>query len=286
MTILLGLMFGVGMVLIVSPWLFPPSQRAVERRVQPLRRARDLIAEAGVRTSPLALLMLSAVAALLVGCIALLITRHGPLTVLAMVGAGLAPMLWLRARRAKRITERRALWPDVCELLVASVRAGMSLPDAVTALAESAPPPLRPAFREFARDMLASGHFDSSLTRLKAVLADATADRIIETLRMARQVGGTELPAVLRALAASVRQEVALRGEVNARQSWVRGAAVVGVIAPWAILGLLMLRPEGAAAYRTPQGTAIIIVAAVVSILAYRIMVRIGRLPTPSRWFG
>ncbi|WP_205049251.1 type II secretion system F family protein, partial [Photobacterium sanguinicancri] len=59
-------------------------------------------------------------------------------------------------------------------------------------------------------------------------LADPIADRIIETLRMARQVGGTELTAVLRALGASVRADAAVRGEVEARQSWIRGAAVLG----------------------------------------------------------
>ena len=63
---------------------------------------------------------------------------------------------------------------------------------------------------------------------------------------MARQVGGTELTPVLRALAASVRADASLRAEVESRQSWIRGAAVLGVAAPWVILALLALRPEGA----------------------------------------
>ena len=79
-------------------------------------------------------------------------------------------------------------------------------------------------------------------------------DRIIETLRMARQVGGTELTPVLRALAASVRADTALRAEVESRQSWIRGAAVLGVAAPWIILSLLAMRPEGAEAYGSPEG--------------------------------
>ncbi len=119
---------------------------------------------------------------------------------------------------------------------------------------ESAPTELRPAFASFARDLSASGHFDSSALRLKTVLADPVADRIVETLRMARQVGGTELTPVLRALAASVRADAALRGEVEARQSWIRGAAVLGVAAPWVILALLALRPEGASRVRESRG--------------------------------
>ena len=174
----------------------------------------------------------------------------------------------------------------MCDLLIASVRAGMSLPDAVASLADSAPAELRPAFAAFARDMAASGHFDSSIQRLKTNLADPVADRIVETLRMARQVGGTELTTVLRALASSVRADAALRAEVESRQSWIRGAAVLGVIAPWVILAMLAMRPEGARAYGSPGGIALILVGAAVSLLAYRLMIRLGRLPEPRRWFG
>jgi len=178
------------------------------------------------------------------------------------------------------------VWPDVCDLLVAAIRVGLSLPDAVASLAESAPPAVRPAFAVFARDLQQTGRFESSLDRLKATLADPIADRIVETLRMARQVGGTELTGVLRALSASVRADAALRGEVEARQSWIRGAAVLGAVAPWVILALLAMRPEGRDAYGSTEGVLVILVGAVVSVIAFRVMLRIGRLPEPERWFG
>src|SRR3546814_20603561 len=85
---------------------------------------------------------------------------------------------------------------------------------------------------------------------------------------MARQGGGTELPTVLRALASSVRADALLRGEVEARQSWIRGAAVLGVVAPWVILVLLALRPEGADAYASPEGVGLILAGGVVSVVA------------------
>jgi tight adherence protein B len=99
-------------------------------------------------------------------------------------------------------------------------------------------------------------------------------------------VGGAELIGVLRALSTSVRADAALRGEVEARQSWIRGAAVLGTIAPWVVLALLVLRPEGASAYGTPEGMLEICGGALVSVVAFRIMLRIGRLPEPRRWFG
>lgn len=285
MTLLLGAMLAAGLVLVASPWLWPTGVReARQARAGALTR---LLGESGYgRTSPRTLIAVMIAAALGAAAIAWLLTSLPVLGILAGLAGAAAPVLFLRGRRLRLRKARRQLWPDVCDLLVAAIRVGLSLPDAVASLAESAPQAVRPAFAVFARDLRATGRFESSLDRLKATLADPIADRIIETLRMARQVGGTELTGVLRALSSSVRADAALRGEVEARQSWIRGAAVLGTIAPWVILALLAMRPEGARAYSTPEGVLVIVVGAIVSVVAYRIMLRIGRLPEPGRWFG
>ncbi|MFE6997731.1 type II secretion system F family protein [Microbacterium sp. NPDC057659] len=285
MTLLLGATLAAGLVLVVSPWLWPAGVRdARPARTGALTR---LLGESGYgRTSPRTLIAVMIAAGLGAAAIAWLLTSLPVLGILAGLAGASAPVLFLRGRRLRLRRARRQLWPDVCDLLVAAIRVGLSLPDAVASLAESAPQALRPAFAVFARDLRATGRFESSLDRLKATLADPIADRIIETLRMARQVGGTELTGVLRALSSSVRADAALRGEVEARQSWIRGAAVLGTIAPWVILALLAMRPEGARAYSTPEGVLVIVVGAIVSVVAYRIMLRIGRLPEPGRWFG
>lgn len=286
MTFVWGAVLAAGLLLIVSPWLWPPGRRVAEEPARPSRLSR-LLEDAGMaRTSPISLVVVAAVSAVVLAAVAWLVAPVPALALVAAATGAAAPFAWLRGRSSRLMRVRRGLWPDVCDLLIASVRAGMSLPDAVSSLAESAPAELRPAFGAFARDMAASGHFDSSILRLKVNLADPVADRIVETLRMARQVGGTELTAVLRALASSVRADAALRAEVESRQSWIRGAAVLGVVAPWVILALLAMRPEGARAYASPTGIALILVGAAVSFVAYRLMLRLGRLPEPRRWFG
>lgn len=285
MTVLLGALLAAGVLLCVSPWLWPARDRGAASDTHGL--PRRMLEEAGLPTvSPRVLLTAVLAAAAVAASAAWLLTAIPVLVVLAALAAASAPVAFLRSRRLRLRRLRRQLWPDVCDLLIASIRVGLSLPDAVATLAESAPATLRPAFAVFARDLRATGRFESSLDRLKATLADPVGDRIVETLRMARQVGGTELVAVLRALSSSVRVDAALRGEVEARQSWIRGAAVLGSVAPWIVLGLLVLRPEGASAYGTPEGVIVICVGAVVSVTAFRIMVRIGRLAEPRRWFG
>ena len=102
---------------------------------------------------------------------------------------------------------------------------------------------------------------------------------------MAREVGGTELTTVLRSLASYLREDAAVRAELRARQGWVVNAARLGVAAPWLVLLLLASRPEAAAAYDTPAGSVVILGGLLVSIVAYRIMLRVGRLPEEERWF-
>lgn len=285
MTLLVGALLGAGLLLCVSPWLWPRQERpARDPRSTRLRRLLD---EAGHSRTPTRTIVAVMVAiAVVSAALAWLLTGIPVLVSLAALAGAAAPVMFLRGRRLRLRKARRQMWPDVCDLLVAAIRVGLSLPDAVASLAESAPPAVRPAFQVFARDLQSTGRFESSLDRLKATLADPIADRIAETLRMARQVGGTELTGVLRALSSSVRADAALRGEVEARQSWIRGAAVLGAVAPWVILGLLVMRPEGRDAYGSTEGVLVILVGAVVSVVAFRIMLRIGRLPEPERWFG
>lgn len=285
MTVLVGALLAAGLLLCLAPWMWPRA----EAKAPPLRRGwlARLLDEAGMDAiTPRAVIAVMLASALIVASVVWLLTGIPVLSVLAGVAAAVAPVMWLRGRRMRLRRLRRQVWPDVCDLLIAAIRVGLSLPDAVASLAESSPAMLRPAFLVFARDLRATGRFETSLDRLKSSLADPIGDRIVETLRMARQVGGTELISVLRALSSSVRADAALRGEVEARQSWIRGAAVLGAIAPWVVLGLLVMRPEGASAYGTPEGVVVICVGAAVSVTAFRIMVRIGRLPEPRRWFG
>jgi len=283
MTVLLGALLAAGAVLAASPWLWPAGER-VERAAR-TGAATRLLREAGFRSDARVLGASVVAGGLVAGSAAWLMTGTAAFALVLAVAGAATPVVFLRSRRQRLLRLRRGLWPDVCDLLIASIRVGMPLPDAVAGLEEAAPAPLRPAFASFARDLHATGRFDAAAVKLKEALADPVGDRIVETLRMAREVGGTELSTVLRALSSSVRAEAALRAEVEARQSWIRGAAVLGAIAPWVILVLLLLRPEGVEAYTSSEGVALILGGAAVSFVAFRVMLRIGRLPEQRRWF-
>lgn len=285
MTIAVGLLLGVGVLLIAAPILWPLSPSRPRRPLLDGLRVR--LAQAGLgRVAvgvPLAISVLSGVVA---GAVVLAVA---PVPVLALGAAALGAALPLAVLSARARALRKALrlaWPDLVDHLVSGIRAGVPLAEAVGALAEVGPAETRLAFRAFERRALGSGNLTSALDALKDDLADPIADRIAETLKMAREVGGSELPAVLRALATSLRADAAVRAEVEARQSWVRGAARLGVVAPWVVLLLLASRPEAAAAYNSPAGIVLLAVGLAVTLVAYRIMIALGRLPDERRWFA
>ncbi|MDO8338419.1 MAG: type II secretion system F family protein [Microcella sp.] len=285
MTVVAALLMGAGVLLIASPWLWPRREgRSAARRV--LRPLAELLARAGlVQASPLALLGIIALVGVVGAAVTVLLVPVAALAPVAGLVAASLPIVALRARAAARRRALRQVWPDVVDHLVSGIRAGLGLPEAIGSLAESAPDAVREPFREFRREYARTARFGEALDDLKAALADPVADRIVETLRMAREVGGTELPGVLRSLAQYLRTDAAVRAEVEARQSWVRNAARLGVAAPWVVLLLLGTRPEAAAAYNSAGGAALVLIGLGVTLVAYRLMIALGRLPEEGRWF-
>ncbi|MFM7598157.1 MAG: type II secretion system F family protein [Actinomycetota bacterium] len=279
MGLIIGLVAGLGLLLVLLGVTSAPS----EKKRLPSRLSR-LIDRSGLeRVTPGALVGACVGLGLVGGLVVLVVTSVPSAGLIAAIIVGSAPILVLRRRARQRGKALRSCWPDAVDLLSSAVKAGLSLPEAVVDLSVRGPEPLRPAFSRFASEYRATGSFDQALSVLTAVLRDPVADRVILALATAREVGGTDLGRVLATLSDFVRQDARSRGDVEARQSWTVNAARVAVAAPWITLLLLCTRPEAVAAYRTPTGTLILVGAAVMSVVAYRVMIAFGRLPDEPR---
>ncbi|MBW3068232.1 MULTISPECIES: type II secretion system F family protein [unclassified Actinomyces] len=275
-----GLLGGIGMVLV---WLAlttePPKWRS-ERQ----RHLADLLVQAGVgRTSPALFIVGSLVLGVMVTLLFLGVSRAWPIAAAFGTIAASAPLLIVSSRARTRRTNLREVWPEAVDTLVSGVRAGMSLPEALTNLGERGPEAIREEFRAFGVDYATSARFDQSLDRLKARFADPVADRIVEALRLAHEVGGTDLTALLSALSRMLREDMRTRGELEARQSWTVNGARVAVAAPWIVLAMLSTRPQAAAAYATGTGALVLAVGGAATLVAYRLMLWLGRLPEEDR---
>lgn len=279
----LGLLLGGGLFLVWwSCWT--PVPRPPRARAGLALRLRDELQQAGMGSVGVRSLLLSSVVAgaalfLLVG-----VVSAAPAIALCFGAmAAWTPIALVRVRARRRRTLVRDLWPEAVDHLTSGIRAGLSLPESLSQLGDRGPAELRPAFHAFAEDYRATGAFSPCLEALKERLADPVADRIIESLRLTREVGGSDLGRLLRTLSAFLREDARTRSELEARQSWTVNAARLAVAAPWMVLALLATRPEAVAAYNRPSGVLVLAVGALASVLAYRVMVRIGRLPDEER---
>lgn len=259
MSLVWALVLAAGVLLIVGP-------RSGVRRV---RRARS------VDLRRAAMCLGAGVAA---GCTALVIVGVPTVAVIAAAGGGTVPVLVRRAAARRQIEARRAAWPEAVELLAGTVRSGDTLVGAIAVAGERGPEPLRDDLAEVAAEHRVSGDLDRALEHLRERAADPIADRVVATLLLIHRVGGRESARVLHTLATFLRDDLALRREVAARQSWTTVAARVAVAAPWIVVLLVSARSEGRDAYSTPAGALVLTIGTVVTFIGYRVMLATGRI--------
>jgi tight adherence protein B len=296
----LGIVIALGLALITLRQK-PTTERPGEHQLSPssqqltptslptrlLAAVETRLARAGwAEVSATGVVVLWVTGSVVVGAVVLWVlplAALGPMTSIAVMLAGGGV---LRARIERRERALRAVWPGLVDHLRQAVRSGAGVGDAVWALADVVPGELRPAFVRY-QQSLESGHTVSqSLAALKTDIANPVADRIIEALRMAHEVGGPELPRILSDLQTSVRADWQVREDALAKQAWIRAASKLGVAAPWIVLVLISGRPETQTSYSEPAGIALLVVGAVVSGFAFKLMQKLGTLPQEKRWLA
>lgn len=282
MSVFLGLALGFGLLLVYRSLTSATGEDTRDSN----GRIEILLLHAGLDKVTRGGFISASVTAGVIGGLVVLILTGAPLIALTFAGFGAcAPWMLVAHQATKRAANLREQWPDVVDHLRSAIRAGMSLPEALTQLGQQGPEALRPAFCDFGLDYRATARFNDSLERLAARLADPVADKIVEALRITREVGGTDLGEMLGTLSSFLRDSARTRGELEARQSWTVSAARLAIAAPWVILLLLAGQPAAVYAYSTVTGMMVLIGGLAVSFICYRAMMRIGRLPEEERVF-
>ncbi|MDO4665157.1 MAG: type II secretion system F family protein [Actinomycetaceae bacterium] len=275
---LLGALCGVGLGLVLD--LLPKMRQKSGRegRITALLRRAEL---SNVRPVQI----LGAAVAIFVFVFLVLLATTRTWAVATIVGGALSatPIGWLKVRGARIDKARREIWPDVIDDILTGIQAGLSLSDTMVGLARNGPEPLRAQMRQFSADLAATGRFEASLDLLKDRLKDPVADRIIEAMRIAHNVGGADLSALLRALSHMLREDARTRGELEARQSWTVNGARLAVVAPWLVVTVLCLQPSTARAYQNFGGVVVLASGAVLSAVAYYLMHKFATLTGEER---
>ena len=281
----LGLALGVGLLLVWSSTWAPVAARP-EGPTRPTGSARlqPLLRNAGLgEVSPAGFLVVCAVSAFVATTAVVVASRTLPVALVFGAMGAWMPVAVVQGRARRRQREFAEVWSEAVDNLASAVRAGLSLPEALSGLADRGPEPLRESFAGFALDYQVGGRFSDALDRLKERLSDPVGDRVVESLRVAREVGGGDLGRLLRSLSGFLREDARTRSELQARQAWTVNGARLAVAAPWLVLLLLCFQPDVIHRYASGAGVVVLVGGATMCAVAYRLMVRIGRLPTERR---
>ena len=215
----------------------------------------------------------------------LLMTRS--IVISLAFGALAAGIAFVTVRANNNLNEAAliAAWPEVIDHLMSGIQSGLSLTESLAGLSTRGPEVLRPAFTQFKVTLYGSGDLTQAIEELKALFAHHGSDQIFEALIISKALGGSELLQILRSLGDFLRQDLALRREIEVKHGWIKNSAHLSAAAPWILLLLLSTQPSTAAAYSTPTGAMILIAGLLMTGIAYIWMNRLGRLPQTPRVF-
>lgn len=216
-----------------------------------------------------------------------------PLLIAMSLAVGIL-LLWQAVTRvpAPQIKPRKSQqpkfdnWADVVDDMQSAIRAGLSLPQAVSLVAENGPMQLREIFARASQSYNLTGDFKKALLQLSQELGHPASDKFVATLILAHDLGGTDLARLLGTLSQSLRSEAAIRAEISARQSWTVNGARLAIAAPWLTVLVLASQSDAQQAYTSRSGLNVLGFCAFVSVFAYLLMQRIGSLPKEPRTIG
>jgi len=189
----------------------------------------------------------------------------------------------LRYRRSRIIQREREGWPMVIDHLISGVNSGVSLQQTLSDLSIRGPEQFRSRFEAISTQIRSGESFIEVMKSARRDFHTSAADQVLGVLLLARVTGSSDVGAILRTLGEFLRQENALRSEIEARHGWVRSSASLAAIAPWLLLLILASQPSTRAAFSTETGIYILGLGVVLTGLAYIWMNLAGRLPEAPR---
>ena len=252
-----------------------------------MNKIENLLIQAGyqnIQPTQFVLLLLGGLATAIV--ILAVITKSLLISIAVCVCVGAQLLESFQSRVAAENQKANTQWPKYLDSIHSATWAGATLEQALLDSISSAPAKHSWALLEFEKDHNCGIAFSDSLDNLKARLANPIADRFIEITRLASASGGRGYLNALRAQSLQLRLENSTWSEINVKQNWVLGTAKLAVLAPWLILVLLSLRPETAIAFQSESGVAVLALGTFASLLAFRLIKTLGRLPPRQRTLG
>jgi tight adherence protein B len=203
-----------------------------------------LIEQAGVRTTPSAVALISILAAGALALIGSVTMRQAFVPTVAAIVGLVAPTLVLLRKRSVRLRRFEEQFPEALDLLSRAIRAGHAFQTAMGMVADELPPPVGPEFRRSFDQQNFGLPLRDALNELAERVAILDVRFFVTAVLIQRETGGN-LAEILDNLAHVVRERFKIRRQVRVHTAHGRFTGYVLLALP-AFLGvaLMFINPD------------------------------------------
>lgn len=229
-------------------------------------------ADLKLRTSEFVMIQLG----FLIAGAALAIWRFGfaPQFVAAGVGAYLLPMRYIKWRQRRRLKQFNRKLPDTLSMLSNAMKAGLSLPQALEAVAQTSTPPISDELSRAIREMKLGTATVQALVSTVRRVGSEDLDLIVTAISIQSSVGGN-LARILDSISHTIRQRVQIKGQISAMTAQMRLSGWIITLLPFIVAGILdVITPSYFRVMFIEESGRILLVLAGISIFLGNVFVR------------
>lgn len=230
-------------------------------------RLQSDIAQANLKLTVGEFLILQVSAAATSGALAYVIARAPAVAACFAIAGWLVPGFWLGRRKAARLKAFNEQLADTIALMSNSLRAGMSLLQAMELISREADPPVSEEFHRVVREVALGVGPQQALVHMVERVDSEDLDLVVTAILVQFEIGGN-LSRILDSIATTIRERIKLHGEIRTLSAQGRMSGYILSGMPVAIGGLLMLiAPSYMGKLFSPGPWLVLPVIAVVGIL-------------------
>ncbi len=213
---------------------------------------------------------------LLVGAALISLWRFGfaPQFVLAGVVGYLIPMRYVKWRQRRRLKAFNSRLPDTLSLLSNAMKAGLSLPQAIESVAQSASPPIGDELMRVIRETKLGTSTAAALGNMVRRVGSEDLDLIVTAIAIQSSVGGN-LARVLEGISHTIRQRVQVKSQIGAMTAQMRASGWIITLLPFIVAAILnIITPSYFRVMLTEPAGRVLLIFAGVSIALGNFFVR------------
>jgi tight adherence protein B len=255
-----------------------PVLQRIMMRLSWSGRLQDLIAQAGMRTRPARILLLTGVLGL-GGYVVILTIYHSQLLALAGLAAAIIPIAYIIIKRRRRLRAFEERFPEALDLLGRAVRAGHPFTAGLEMVSRESPEPVSGEFRKTFEEQNFGLPLRDALINMAERIPLVDVRFFVTALLVQKETGGN-LAEILDELARVIRERFRIYREVQIKTAQGRLTAMILIAMPFGMLMVLEVINPGyiRVLFDDPWGPPVLAIAAAMQVIGSIFLWRIVRI--------